>query len=522
VWLRSLGSTAFQPLAQTEGASSPFWSPDSGSIAFITGGRLKVIRLSDGTVTTAHETGFRVGAWSTANRIVFALQPSSALSVIPASGGAPAAATTLDTASGERQHGYPAFLPDGRHFLFFSIGSKPGGMLDPRGIYLASLDDALARELLVPGATAARYASGHLLFVKNEILMAQPFDPVRRALRGTPVPIVEDVRAPTVGATGNTAAFSVSDTGVLAYQADATIQSRPAWFDRSGQPLGAIAPAGDYGDVALSPDGSRLAVSVIDPAGSTRDLWVYDTRGRGGRRVTSEPGDEFAPVWSPDGTRLLFSSMAKGLVGLRMKEVTATTAAIPLKVDGLGLGRFAADWSKDGRYLLYVGGGRAIVRSDLWIAPLAKPEDARPLLDSTFIETQGRVSPDGRWFAYTSNETGQFEVYVDRFPERGAKRMISTGGGGWPRWVSDGRELFYVAAGNHLMAVAVTSSRDALAFGRPRPLFALRVPPPVRLDAYPYDVSLDGRRFVVNAWLDDAASTTITVVVNWTTGLPRR
>jgi serine/threonine protein kinase len=519
IWLRALGSSAMQPLAHTEGASSPFWSPDSGSIAFVAGDRLKVIRLADGTVTTTNEKGFRAGAWGSGDRILFAPQPQSPLAVIPASGGALAPATTLDKDNGEVQHGSPAFLPDGRHFLFFSLGSKSGGMLDPVGIYAGSVDDPRERQLLLPGATVARYASGRLLFVKNGILMAQPFDAERRTLSGAPVPIVEDVKAPASGATGG-ANFTVSDNGVLAYQSGVKSESRPVWLDRDGQQLGAIGPPGDYGDVVLSPDGSRLAVSAVDPAASTRDLWVYDASGGGGRRVTFDPGDEFAPVWSPDGTRLLFSAMANGLVNLQMKEVMGTGDPVAVKVDSLGLGRFAADWSRDGRYLLYVAGGRIISRSDLWSAPVARPQDARPLVNSSFVETQVRLSPDGRWFAYTSNETGRFEVYVDRFPDRGMKRMISTTGGGWPRWSRDGRELFYIASDNHLVSVPITSAPGRFAAGAPRPLFALRPRLPDRLDAYAYDVSPDGRRFVVNTPLDDTAPATITVVFNWTSGLP--
>jgi Tol biopolymer transport system component len=301
-----------------------------------------------------------------------------------------------------------------------------------------------------------------------------------------------------------------------------TTESRPVWVDRDGKQLGSIAPPGDYGDIALSPDGTRVAVSVVDPAGSTRDLWVYDATGAGGRRVTFDPGDEFAPVWSPDSTHLLFSSMVKSLVNLQTKDVTGTADPVAVRVDDLGLGRFAADWSKDGQYFFYIGGGRIISRSDLWVAPAARPTEARPLLDSSFVETHVRLSPDGRWFAYTSNETGRFEVYVDRFPDRGAKQMISTAGGGWPRWSADARELFFLASDNRLMAVPVTPVRDRLAVGAPQPLFALRGRAPVRLDAYAYDVSRDGKRFVVNTPLDDTAAATITVVFNWMSGLPHR
>jgi hypothetical protein len=171
---------------------------------------------------------------------------------------------------------------------------------------------------------------------------------------------------------------------------------------------------------------------------------------------------------------------------------------------------------------MYIGGGRAIARSDLWVAPLASPREARALLNSSFVETHGRFAPGGRWFAYVSNETGQLEVYVDRFPDRGAKRLVSTGGGRWPRWASDARELFYVSPDNRLMAVAVDAAADRLEIAVPRPLFAIRPRPPVRLDAYPYDVSPDGQRFVVNTLVEETASSAITLVLNWTHGLTTR
>jgi Tol biopolymer transport system component len=522
LWLRDLGSAAFQPLPQTEGASFPFWSPDSAHIGFVAGGRLRAIRLSDSTPMTVNDAGFRTGAWSPDNRILFAPAPSSPLYVVPASGGTPTPATSIDTSSGEVQHGDPAFLPDGRHFLYFSIGSLTGGVLDSRGTYLGSLDAAEPARLLLPGATQARFASGHILFVQNGTLMAQPFNLQRRELRGAPLPLVEDVKLATAGATGPTAAFSVSEDGVLAYQAAVTTESSPVVFDRAGRQLVALAAPADYSEVALSPDGTRVAASVTDTARSTRDLWLYDVDGGRDQRVTFDPGDEFAPVWSPDGTRLLFSSLSKGLVNLHIKDVLTASDPVSIEVDDLGLGRFAADWSRDGRDILYIGGGRAISRSDLWVAPVASPQEARALVDSPFVETHGRFSPDGRWFAYASNETGRLEVYVDRFPNRGAKRLVSTQGGLWPRWARDGTELLYVSPENQLIAVPIKTHRDRLEIGISHGLFAIRPRPAVRLDAYPYDVSPDGQQFVVNTLVDDTTSTTITVVINWTAGLPER
>ena len=210
--------------------------------------------------------------------------------------------------------------------------------------------------------------------------------------------------------------------------------------------------------------------------------------------------------------------MNKGLVDLYVKGVSGGGDAGPLQVDGLGLGRFASDWSRDGRFVLYIGGGRAIARSDLWMAPLSNLRGAQALLESAFVETHGRFSPAGGWFAYASNESGRFEVYADRFPSRGAKHLISTGGGGWPRWSGGGREILYLSPDNRLMAVDVRATGDRIDAGVPRALFALRPRPTARLDAYAYDVFPDGRRFVVNAIAEDIAATTVTLVLDWNAG----
>ena len=520
LWIRDLASAAFQPVPGTDDASFPFWSPDSDAVAFVAADKLKVIRLTGATVTTLHDGGFRSGAWSRQGLILFPPALASPLSVIALSGGAPTPATTLDTQGGEVQHEYPAFLPDGRHFLYFSIGSRSSA-LDPRGVYLASLESPGSATLLLAGATQPQFANGHVLFVQKGTLLAQRFDAARGALAGTPVPLVEDVRLSIVGATGATAAYSVSDS-TLAYQAALRTESRPVWFDRTGKQLAVLAPPGDYGDVTLSPDGTRVAVSLRDAERLTHDLWLYDATGGQGQRFTLAAADEFAPVWSADGTRLLFSAVSNGAVNLLVQNVSGIGEAAPLEVDRLGLGRYAADWSRDGRHILYIGGGRAIGRSDLWTAPIARPEKAQPLLDAGFVETHGRFSPDGKWFAYTSNETGRFEVYADRFPERGAKRRVSPSGGAWPRWSRDGREIFYLTPDNQLVAAVVQAVGDRLEVAAPRQLFTLRARPMGRLDAYPYDVSPDGRRVVVNTFVEDDSSHTITLVQNWAPSAAKR
>jgi serine/threonine protein kinase len=522
LWLRELSSAVFQPLAETEDASFPFWSPDSRSIGFIAAGRLRTIEVYGGRPITVSDAGFRTGSWSRDGLLMFSPAGRTPLYVVPASGGTPTQVTTLDTASGEVQHAYPSFLPDGRHFLYFSYGGTSGGALQPRGVWVSSLDGSSPARLLLAGATQARYASGHLLFVQGATLMAQPFDTVRLALRGAPFPLVDDVKLSTAGATGETAGYSVSSNGVLAYQAALRTESRPVWFDRSGVRLAALGGPGDYGDVALSPDGARLAVSVVDPTRSTRDLWLYESEGGPGQRLTADAGDEFAPVWSPDGTRLLFSAARNGIVDLYLTDPTRAGAPAPIEADTLRHGRFATDWSSDDRFLMYIAGGRAIATSDLWVASVQGSPRAHPFLNSAFIETHGRFAPSGDWIVYTSNETGRLEVYADRFPDRGAKRVISVDGGAWPRWSRDGTEIYYLAPDNNVMTASVRVTRDRLELSAPRRLFSLRPRPPVRLDAYAYDVSPDGRRFVVNTLIEEPAATLITLVLNWTAGAPER
>jgi Tol biopolymer transport system component len=345
--------------------------------------------------------------------------------------------------------------------------------------------------------------------------MAQPFDPDRLTLSGSAVPVVESLTTTSSGATGPTAAYSVSAHGVLAYQAALWTRSQVVLVDRGGRELARLGVPGDIGDVTASPDGAAIAVSVIDTARATRDLWLYPTAGGPGRRLTFEAADEFAPVWSPDGSRLLFSSMRDGLVQLFIIDVKGAASPRPFETDREGLGRFAADWSRDDRAVLYVAGGRAIGRSDLFVAPLAEPRQARALLGSSFVETQGRIAPGGEWFAYTSNETGRLEVYVDRFPALGDKRAISGGAHGWPHWSRDGRELFYVDTTGTLMAAPVRTTAGGLDFSTSRTLFSLDARPPLRLDAYAYDVLPDGR-FIVNRLLAEPARSMITIVLNWT------
>lgn len=346
--------------------------------------------------------------------------------------------------------------------------------------------------------------------------MAQPFDAPRLALTGDAFPIAEQIQIqpedpPPLGV------FSASGTGVLAYQTgSAAGDSRLLWFDRSGRQIGALGDRAGYDSVALSPDGTRAAVSLLDPSSGTYDVWLYDVA-RGVRtRFTFDPGNEMMPIWSPDGGRIVFNSTRKGRRDLYQK---ASSGAGPEEVllEG-GFDKYAYSWPPDGRYLLYnstVEHPRTGV--DIWVLPSFGDRKPFPFLQTPFNEGLAQFSPDGPWIAYQSTESGRSEVYVAPFPGSGGKWQISPAGGSWARWRRDGREIFYLAPDNKLMAAAVNGRGAGFEVGAVQPLFETR-PKIARLG---YDVSADGQRFLVNTLVEEATSAPITVVVNWSAGLKK-
>jgi eukaryotic-like serine/threonine-protein kinase len=521
LWMRALDSVVAQALAGTDGASFPFWSPDSHFVAFLAQNKLKKIGASGGpTVTLCDASSYATGAWNRDGVILFTPKGGAPLYRVSASGGTPVPVTTLDATLGDSQHWFPFFLPDDRRFLYFALGSKTGGDIDPRAVYVGSLDPNERAKPLLQGGSNAKYAQGHLLFFRGRTLMAQPFDVTRLELRGEAVPLAEQVQVPAAGEAGTGGAFTVSDAGVLAYQTGLdVVRSQLAWYDRAGKRSALLGDQADYNGVALSPDGQWAAVSVLDPAQSTSDLWLYDVA-RGLRtRFTSDPATEISPIWSPDSSRIIFGSGRKGGIDVYQKPSTGAGSEEML-LEG-GLGKFPASSSPDGRFIVFVYGSAMMRRSDLWLLPLFGDKKPRPFLDTSFIETQAQFSPDGRWIAYMSSASGQFDVYVVPFPGPGNSWRVSPAGGGWPRWRRDGKEIFYVAPDNTLTAAAVNGQGSSFEVGAGRPLFQLSLRPSARLDAYPYDVSADGQRFLVNTFVEETTSTAITLVVNWTAGLKK-
>jgi Tol biopolymer transport system component len=308
-------------------------------------------------------------------------------------------------------------------------------------------------------------------------------------------------------------AFTVSETGVLAYQDSSQLLSQLTWFDQSGTRLGTLGDPANHVDVALSPDGSRVATSIMNPEHGTRDLWTFDVRRGLGERFTFDSGDDFAPNWSqPDGERLFFSSLRQASVHLYEKSLRNSSGTETL-LQADDLGKFNPHPSNDGRFLLYVAGGGIIARSDIWLLTLSGQRKAEPFIQTALVETQPQFSADSRWVAYTSFRAGRPEVYVTSFPARENETRVSASGGSLPRWNRNGREIFYVAADGTLTVVSVDGGASQFVVGAARSLFRIQAPP-ARLDAYPYDVTSDGQRILVNALLDQVMPP-ITLVVNW-------
>ena len=522
LWVRQMNAGTAQSVAGTEGASHPFWSPDSQSVGFVARpapdvvggvrGQLKQVHLERGAVTHLANVDFvSTAAWSRDGVILFTPAGNAPLHRIPATGGTPVPATTLDAVKGDAQHSYPDFLPDGRHFVYSAAGSAARGVTDVQAIYLAELGSSDPPRLLVEGGMNGRYAAGHLLFVRDGTLFAQPFALDRLALDGQSVPLAQQVFAGGTGA-GVSAAFSVSQTGMLVYQTLAPVKTQLTWFNRSGRQIATLGDPAVLGDVVLSPDDSRLAASVRDTGLGTLDIWVYDVARGLSERATTHRDSEYAPVWSPDGRTLAYSATRDGSVELYQQLLNGKEERLDQGTPGLG--KFAASWSPDGQWILHIAGARTIARSDLMLLPLAGDRKPVPYLTSDAIETQARFSPDGRWVAYAATTTGRIQVYVAAFPTTGPPTRISIDSGRWPVWQKHGDELYYVEEDNRIMAVPLKRSGATVTVGKPQHLFSPSLRRMPRLDAYPYDVTDDGQRFIVNIGPGDAAPS-ITLVQSW-------
>jgi eukaryotic-like serine/threonine-protein kinase len=514
LWIRPLDSPDARVLSGTEGAGSPFWSADSASVAFTAAGEIKRLALSGGTVQRIcllPRDRFTGGTWNEAGTIVFSTGgPSATLYQVSAAGGEAAPLTNLDRSKSEAAHWWPQFLPGGRELLFL-IGS---GQQASAGLHAISLDSPGTRRRVLPDAARFQYAAGYLFAVERGVLAAQPFDPARLAPTGKMVPI-----APGVATFANDSSwgwFSVSASGRIAWVSARDNTVRLEWVDRRGKRLGTVGDPGAYSQIALSPDDTRLAVEIPDATGRF-DIWVIDVNRGLASRLTSDPSNERDPVWSPDSQELVYSSDASGDQNLLRRRLLESGAAGPLP-SGSGATPSEPDvaesWSREGNTLVYVTLGEERTVWTLNMEGAGRPE---PLMRGRFTIDEPHVSPDGRWLAYISTESGRFEVYVEPFRRRGARVRVSTDGGGQPRWRTDGKELFYLSPDGGLMAVSVNEGPTGPEVGRPTmlvPAGSLRAVTQGP-DYDDYAVTSDGQRFLVKVPAAHLQPQRIHIVVDW-------
>ncbi len=506
IYARPLDSLTAQRLAGTDDASFPFWSPDSRYLAFFTDNKLKKIEATGGSPQTICEVRSPgSGTWNREGVILFG-EENTPIQRVSASGGIAAPALKLDESRKETSHYSPSFLPDGRHFLYESWITAA----EDAAIFVASLDGPDRKLLLKNDSNAIYAAPGFLLFARETTVMAQPFDAARLQLSGEPFPVTEQVIFTGQYSYSN---FSISETGTMAFCSGSISNRQLVWFDREGKSLGSVGPPGEYNDIVLSPDEKRLATQRIVNGNS--DIWLMDLARRLPSRFTFDAATEDDPVWSPDGSTIVFSSTRNGRFDVYRK--VSSGAGNEELLSQSETDKEGTDWSADGRFVLFdqAGSNGAL---DIWLLPLFGDGKPYSLLQSPFSEYQGHFAPDGKSFAYTSNESGRSEVYVQSFPPSGGKWQVSTGGGAQPHWRRDGKELFYIAPDRKLMAVDVKLG-STFETSAPKTLFQTKV---VRYEApNRYVVAGDGQRFLVNSPIEEVSQTPITVVLNWTAGLKK-
>ena len=513
LWLRRLDQTEARPLPGTEGAAFPFWSPDSRSIGFFAAGKLLRVDTTGGApqvVAAAGGLGVS-GSWSADGTILFPQQTIGPLWRVAATGGEPKAVTRLDSPR-QVSHRVPHFLPDGRHFLFYAAGTP-----EAAGIYLGSLDGGAPPRLTAADSAGAFLPPDRVVFVQQGTLVARRLDLARGALTGDPVTLADRVGVDPSARGG----FAVSGAGPLAYRAGGNASRHLTWVDRTGLAVGV---AGEPDQNApnhpeLSPDGRRVAMRRT-VQGNT-DLWLLDLVRGGMTRLTFDAALENAPIWSPDGMRIAFSSNRAGVIDLFLKPSNGSGAEERL-VDSPN-NKTAQDWSADGRWLMYYE-TNPTTGSDLWTLDMAAADRTpRVVANTPADELLAQLSPDGRWVAYQTNESGRFEVVVQPFPDAGGKWQVSSSGGAAPRWRADGKELYFLAPDATMVAVPVKAVGTSFEAGTPVRLFPTRIVGggTVAENRPQYAVAHDGR-FLINQPVAEATAAPITLILNWQGGLPAR
>ncbi len=533
LWVHDLDTLEWRHLAGTEGGEAPFWSPDSRFLGFGAGTQLKKIEVAGGPPQTLCSITGNVGtgAWNRDGVIVFGTRGTGPMRRVSAAGGIPADLTVVDTSRSETFHSLPSFLPDGKHFLYLRFGPP-----EVTGMYAGSLDAKPAeqsRDRILATRFAAPYVDGNLFFMRDDTLMTQPFDAGRLQLRDEPVPVAEQVG--TVGATG---IFSVSASGVLAYrQGAAAVGRQTTWFDREGKEIGKFGEPGPDRGFALSPDGTRAAVrdAAIGP-GARGDIWRLDFDREVRTRLTFHQGLASYAIWSPDGNSIAFA--AGTLFDTLFEKASSGAGEEKELYKKPGETKIPSSWSRDGRFLLYYSFRTPKTGSDLWVLPLEGDRKPVPLLGTEFNESVGSFSPDMRWIAYASDESGREEIYVRPFvagtkgasgssepalgegkwqvSKDGAATITPITSGSRPVWRADGKEIIFSGPNGSPMGVDVNGTGAAFQAGVPKQLFAT----PATIGTW--DVTADGKRFLMG--VPPGGQNTdepITVILNWQASLKK-
>jgi Tol biopolymer transport system component len=512
LWTYEVGGRKAAPLEGTAGASYPFWSPDGKFIGFFADGKLKKIEVSTAQIQALCDApNGRGGAWNREGIILFT---PDALRVgllrVSAQGGTPVEETRPDEKLFETSHRWPVFLPDGNHYLY--LAANFSGRFENNAIYVGSLDAKERRRIVNASANAAYAEPGFLLYMRDNAIVAQPFDARSFALIGDPHAVSEEVLYfPGV----DRAIFSVASNGVLVTQTGKGASlSQLTWFDRGGKPMGTVGPPATFDNVRLSPDGTRVATDQPDATGRNIDIWVYD-RGRGAAtRLTFDPALDQTPNWSPNGKQILFASNRN--LGFDLYTKNADGSGADQNVASLGevLQLATWDWSRDGKYML------VRKNNELWSVKWPERE-VQPLLQPKWSIRNAQFSPDGKWFAYAANESGIWEIYVSPFPGGSGKWQVSNAGGQEPKWRHDGKELFYISPDGKLTAVGIKLGSSVEA-NLPVALFQTHRRQPVSAqDLFSYDVSADGQRFLIATKVDEPSAAPLTVQLNWAAKLEK-
>jgi Tol biopolymer transport system component/tRNA A-37 threonylcarbamoyl transferase component Bud32 len=505
LYVRSVNAITFRKLAGTDNAAQPFWSPDSRSIGFTAGGRLKKV-AAEGTPPQeigAVDGSFFGGTWGRDNTILYGTP--AGIRRVSAEGGATETVTSIEKP--ETGHYWPELLPDGTHFVYLAWNADS----DKRGVFVAALGSQERTRLLAADSNV-RYAPGYLLFRRDATVLAQPFDADRLALSGGPVQLAGDVGFNLTNGRGY---YSVSHTGTLIFfqgasgagtgRSGAQAGWQYGWHDRGGKLIADAGEAGPYGELDASPDESLIAITRQDPGSSGSDIWVIDWKRRVNTKVTLDPGDDMNPVWAPDGKRIAFVTFRKGNADIFVKNANGIGPETPL-IDSPA-DEFVEDWSKDGRFLVYRQTQGEF--EDLYILPFdtdGKPGKPYPIMQGPYHKDEPQFSYDGQWLAYVSDESGRFEVYVTSFPALDQKIKVTDAGGGRPRWRRDSKEILFVGLDSPVMAVDFMPGAKINA-GIPHLVFAPNAPGGAVPTVHRWDVSADGQRFFVRTATSIAGGT---------------